>query len=335
MRSTEIDLAPLLELAAAPQTSGVVTVVGDAVVNHVYRVDDLPVAGASTPGSFEAHPGGKGLDCAVAVARLGLRVRLITAIGDDDTSSHLLGYLHGENVETELVKIVPGASGPITAVMLANGGAHALIGLRDDRARLSAQDIRSSAIHAAIASADAIVMTFEQSSAVLEQVLAEVRGLDSPPLLIVRPSPKLAPSHHLDEYLGAIDYLVGISEELAALPTDVAATSIADTARRLRGLGVGSVCALEPVECTVWSDTVNTVISSSPETFEHAPGALAAFTAALIYRLVSTGRRAAEASDYAWATAAMTATQPLGAVPDPMPLVRDIDRTVRRASDEP
>jgi ribokinase len=63
---------------------------------------------------------------------------------------------------------------------------------------------------------------------------------------------------------------------------------------------------------------------------DDAPGAGAAFTAALAYRLVTTGRPAGRA-DFEWATAAMAAAQSCSAFPDAMPTVEEIDRIVAAA----
>ncbi|WP_433654181.1 PfkB family carbohydrate kinase [Nocardia sp. CA-128927] len=324
----------LSEPRAVPTVPGVVTVFGDAVIDHIYFVDHIPMAGTSTPGnSFEKHPGGKGLNRAVAAARLGLQVRLISAVGDDDEGRHVLDYLRSENVDTDLVKVVPEAPTPVTAVMITSTGAAGLIGCRDDRIRLSARDLRSAPIRASIAASDAVLLTFEQPITVIEQVMALVRRLDSRPLLVVNPSPPIDLPQYLYQYLNVVDYLAGTSKNLAAMVPEVAAASISDTAQRLRALGVRSVCATEDFRCTVWSDPVNTQIPAFPAAMEDSPGAQAAFAAALVYRLVSTRRPAAE-DDYIWATAAMVATQSFGDVPGAMPPVSEIDRIVRLASEE-
>ncbi|WP_378729793.1 PfkB family carbohydrate kinase [Nocardia brasiliensis] len=321
------------ETVATPQVRGIVTVFGDAVIDHIYRVDHVPPVGTSTPGNFEEHPGGKGLNRAVAAARLGLQVRLITAVGDDEAGRRVLDYLRAENVDTDLVKVVPYAPTPVTAVLITSTGAASNIGCKDDRIRLSTQDLRSPVIRAAISSSDAVLVTFEQPSAVIEQVMAAVRRLDSRPLLMVHPAPKVDLPQYLYQYLGVVDYLAGTSADLAAMVPEVHAGSTADNAQRLRALGVRSVCAIEDFQCTVWSDQVNVAIPPFPAALEDSPGAQAAFAAALVYRLVST-RRPAEEQDYVWATAAMVATQSFGDVPGAMPLATEIDRIVRLASEE-
>jgi ribokinase len=322
----------LVALAYSNAKPGVVTVVGDAVIDHIYRIDHVPRPGKSTPGSFEEHPGGKGLNRAVAAARLGLEVRLIATIGDDDRGRYILDYLREENVDTDLVKIVAGAQTAVAAVMITSTGMSSSIGCKDDRVRLGAPDPRNPAIRDAILTSDVVLLTFEHAVDVIEEVMATMRP-DAPPLLVVDPTPPIDRPQLLYKHLGAVDYLVGGRWELERMMGDVNHGPDTDVVRRLRSLGVRSVCVLEDFGCTVRSDGVDVEILPYPVALEGSPGAQAAFAAALAYRLISS-RRSADRQDYLWATAAMVATQSFGDVPGAMPLVGEIDRIVRLSSED-
>ncbi|MEU7143758.1 PfkB family carbohydrate kinase [Nocardia sp. NPDC046473] len=324
---------PMPDVVEPPTVPGTVTVFGDAVIDHIYRVDHIPEVGTSAPGNFAEHPGGKGLNRAVAAARLGLRVQLITAIGDDNAGRRILDYLCSENVDTSLVKVVPDAPTPVTGLLVTSTGAASTIGCRDYRIRLSAQDLRSPVIRAAIEKSDAVLLTFEQPRPIIEQVMSAVRRMDDRPLLVVHPAPPVDLPQYLYQHLDVVDCLVGTSTDLAAMVPGTNTISAADTALRLRALGVRSVCAVEEFHCTVWSDRVNAEIPPFPAALEDSPGAQAAFAAALVYRLVST-HRPADGDDYVWATAAMVTTQSFGDVPEAMPSISDIDRIVRLGSEE-
>ncbi|MBF6166881.1 hypothetical protein IU486_19280 [Streptomyces gardneri] len=315
---------------------GMVTVIGDAVIDHMYVVDEIPGPGAAARGSYQEHPGGKGLTRAVAAARLGLRVRLISVVGDDGAGDRILEYLRSEGVDTELVKVVPHAPTPVTAVIVASTGVASRVGCKDERIRLSAPDLRGHAIASAIAGSEALLLTFEQPAGVLELILAQLRKLPARPLVVAHPAPRLDRPQYLYRHLGVVDYLVGGDKDLEALAmvADGATACGAQTATRLRALGVGTVCALRDFRCAVWSDEVDDRFQPYPTALERSVGAHAAFCAALVYRLL-TSRRPAAREDYLWATAAMVATQSVGDVPGAMPLPSEIDRISRLAVHEP
>ncbi|BDT87211.1 hypothetical protein GV791_24360 [Nocardia cyriacigeorgica] len=312
---------------------GVLTVIGDAVIDHIYRVDHVPAAGTSTRGSFEAHPGGKGLNRAVAAARLGLDVRLVAAVGDDEAGRQILDYLRAENVDTELVSIVRDAATPVTSVMITATGVAASIGCKDDRIRLGERELTGPALNGALAASDAILLTFEQPLPVIEQVMARVRRMRPRPLLMVHPAPPVDAPQHLYQHLGAVDYLMGATWELDEMVPEVKATSGDHIARHLRALGVRTVCVIDDFACTVRSEDLDLDVGRFPAALSDSPGARAAFAGALAYRLLSA-RRPAQEQDYVWATAAMVATQSFGDIPGAMPLAGEIDRLVRLGPEE-
>jgi 5-dehydro-2-deoxygluconokinase len=57
---------------------------------------------------FERKLGGSSANMAVGLARLGLRVGMVSALGDDALADYLLGFLSGEGVDTRYVRRVPG-----------------------------------------------------------------------------------------------------------------------------------------------------------------------------------------------------------------------------------
>jgi ribokinase len=305
----------------------VVTVIGAAVVDHIYGVDHIPVAGEAVPGSLARHPGGKGLTRAVAAARLGLSVRLISAVGDDHDGDVILDYLRDENVDTELVKVVAGTQTASTSVMIPSSGIPAIIGCGDDRVQLSARDLRTPAALVAIASSDAVLLTFEPPTAVVEQVLTVLGLLPARPMLIVHPAPRIDRPQYLYQHMNTVDYLMGSNRDLHEMLPE-STDSIAGIAQHLRALGVGAICAVENFRCRVWSDPVTIETPPFPVALQGSPGAHAAFAAALVSRLLPA-RRPAEAQDYTWACAAMVATQSFGDVPGAMPRRADVDRIVR------
>ena len=81
------------------------TVVGSINLDLVARVEALPRAGETVSGrDFVRVPGGKGANQAVAAARLGARVRMVGAVGDDPLADEALAGLVSAGVELELTR---------------------------------------------------------------------------------------------------------------------------------------------------------------------------------------------------------------------------------------
>ncbi|MFD0360070.1 carbohydrate kinase family protein [Nocardia sp. GCM10030253] len=309
---------------------GMVTVVGDAVMDHLYRVDRIPAVDAPARGnSYSEHPGGKGLNRAVAAARLGLQVRIVSALGDDENGRRIREYLDQAGVRTELIKTAALAPSPITAVIMTSSGDMALIGVQNDRVRLEVSDLDGPDIRAALGASDVVLLTFEHPTSIIGQVLAMVQSMRPKPRLIVCPTPSLRVPQDLYRYLDAVDYLVGSADELEKMIPAVTAASSEDVAQRLRGLGVGAVCTVGEFRCAMRSDDLNVDVTHFPRALNNAPGAAAAFSAALAYRVVIS-EGSLQKEDLDWATGAMLLTQKLGAVPSAMPLTGDIDQIFER-----
>ncbi|MET8654019.1 PfkB family carbohydrate kinase [Nocardia aurea] len=327
------DLAARTDSAS---TLGTVTVIGAAVIDHTYRTDHIPTAdGRPALGRFKEQIGGKGLNRAVAVARLGFQVRLIAAVGDDSSGRRILRYLRKEGIDTDLVKIVPGESTPVAAVIIAGNGTSAVIGNVDDTVRVDREDLKTSAAQQAITEADAVLMTFEQPMTVIEHALEMLRAVPDGPWLLVQPTPSIPFPQYLYEHFDRIDYLIGSEQELRgllsrsrAVPHD--SSSATDFAEQLLTLGIETVCTVQGFECTVHTTDRNVidVRRFAAAQLHESLGARAAFMAALVQRLVTRERRA-DREAFLWATAAMVATQSFGDILGAMPDTGRIDRIAR------
>ena len=89
-----------------------VVVVGSANIDLVADVDSLPDPGRTLlANGYAEHPGGKGLNQAVACARMGARTAFIGCVGDDAAGRLLMDVLISDGVDTSGVTVVDAPTG--------------------------------------------------------------------------------------------------------------------------------------------------------------------------------------------------------------------------------
>jgi ribokinase len=99
-----------------------VVVVGSINTDLVSVTERIPHVGETVLGSdFRIHPGGKGANQAVAVARLGHPVRMIGRVGTDSFGREARLHLEKAGVDTECVGTSEGSSGIAVICVSAKG----------------------------------------------------------------------------------------------------------------------------------------------------------------------------------------------------------------------
>jgi ribokinase len=99
-----------------------IIVVGSINTDLVAVTKRMPVVGETVIASdFQIHPGGKGANQAVAVARLGYPVRLIGRLGNDTFGAELRTHLQKAGVEITGVSTSDGVSGVAVVVVSERG----------------------------------------------------------------------------------------------------------------------------------------------------------------------------------------------------------------------
>ena len=89
-----------------------IVVVGSINADLVAKVERIPRGGETVLGSdFQMHPGGKGANQAVAVARLGYPVFMIGKLGSDAFGPQLRNSMSEAGVNVSAVETVEGPSG--------------------------------------------------------------------------------------------------------------------------------------------------------------------------------------------------------------------------------
>ncbi|MVU82460.1 hypothetical protein GPX89_35175 [Nocardia sp. ET3-3] len=307
-----------------------VVVIGDAAWDRIYSVEALPSAGDSLYGKVSVHAGGKGLNRAVALARLGMDARLFAAIGDDEEGSTIVAYLQKRRVDTSLVRSRRGPT-PAAAVIVAKDGTSYSIADKADRIRFDARDIADIPITRALVDADAVLLTMEQNDDVLTAVSTTIAEHTPRPWLFVSATPPQPFSTELPEYLEAVDYLIALARELARFRPG---TEPADIAMELVKHGVGAVVVLDGGICTMYVADAEPVRVHIQADRPGSPGASSAFVSAFLAAMMarprpveSDARRDAGYDNLAWAAAAIPArTSKEKSIPDSMPTREAIDR---------
>lgn len=146
---------------------GHVVVVGSINADMVVAVPRLPVPGETILGGiFSQHFGGKGANQAVAAARVGARVSMIGAVGDDQLGERALEALERELVNIDRVRRVPGPTG-VALVMVGPRGENQIAVAPGANAALTEEEAES------VVGADVVISNFEVPVRV---AVAAIRG---------------------------------------------------------------------------------------------------------------------------------------------------------------
>lgn len=107
--------------------TGRVHVVGSANVDRTIPVAAVPGPGETVLGGLASRgPGGKGLNQAVAAARLGAPTSFLGAIGDDPDGELLLDLLESEAIETAGLRRVDASTG-LAVILLEPDGSNRIV----------------------------------------------------------------------------------------------------------------------------------------------------------------------------------------------------------------
>lgn len=111
-----------------------IIVIGSANADYVIHTDKMPQLGETLVGhSFQVNAGGKGLNQAIAVAKMGGDVSFIGCVGNDSGADMLLGELERNGVAFDGIKADTSTGSAIIAVVngdnfiIINPGANALM----------------------------------------------------------------------------------------------------------------------------------------------------------------------------------------------------------------
>lgn len=217
--------------ALAPQVtaSPEVTVVGSLNMDIRLTVDRIPRSGETISATgLKRSPGGKGANQAVAAARLGRRVAMVGAVGDDDAGRAITTRLLAEGLDVASVAISEQPTG--TAVILWEQPESTIVIEAGANGDVDEQfvDSRDAAVRA-VADAQVVLCQCETPLGALAAVTRLATGTT-----ILNPAPAVpVPTEIRDRF----DVLVPNRFELATLAgANEAPGSLADVVAMVRGL---------------------------------------------------------------------------------------------------
>jgi ribokinase len=298
---------PATPAPARTQPTGRVIVVGGAATDVIFRTKVIPQHETSTQASdCLLSPGGKGVSQAVAAARLGLKVSLVAALGDDQFGQDIVQHLRSENVDTSLLKIVRGARTPMTGVFeLFQGDSIAAVWRNDREINLSVRDI--DLLSRQISDSDAILVTFEVPRDTVHRTLTLAHAHPrTRPIVIVTPGQPYPDGGISRQSLTQIDYLVAHAWELERYtPAEQTRFNPDRLGEHLLERGVGTLCLLENGGGLIYSQVAPDLhrLPTVASPFKESATTRDAFCAALAAKLIDDGPFSAGVAR--WVTAAM------------------------------
>ena len=111
-------------MAEAPS----IVVVGSVNLDIVATAERLPKAGETITGAeIDRFPGGKGANQALAARRLGARVSLVAAVGDDANADEALELLRRDGVDLSYCRVESDAATGVALIAVSAGGENQIV----------------------------------------------------------------------------------------------------------------------------------------------------------------------------------------------------------------
>lgn len=214
-----------------------IVILGVFVADASFRADRMPRMGETLLGrGFALGPGGKGSNQAVAAARAGAQVHLVTRLGRDPFADMALRLWSEAGIAPEISQHAEHPTGAAAIFIDAASGDNAIIICPGVANTISAADLEARA--ELIAGAALFVTQLEQPMA------AALRGLQIARAAGVATLLNPAPAAELPEGMLALcDYLTPNESEAAAL-TGRAVTTVDEAARAAEDLIESGVCTV-------------------------------------------------------------------------------------------
>lgn len=286
-----------------------VCVVGSSNLDLVATAAVLPGPGETVMGrDYAEHPGGKGLNQAVAAARAGASTVFVSAVGDDTAGAGLLAVMHRDGIDTSCVATRSGVPTGRALIGVGDSGENSIIVVPGANATVQVDELPEANVVLAQLEVplDTVRRAFELARAAGATTVLNPAPAQTLPSELLALCDIVVPNEHEVELLGGVDALFA----LGARAVVVTEGSRGATLYREGGPGAGEHIApfvVSPVDTTGAGDT---------------------FCGSLCARLAA-GDDLEVALRWAAAAAALSTTR-AGAVPS-IPLAAEVDAFVTAA----
>ena len=191
---------------------GKIAVIGSNMVDLITYIDRMPDQGETleAPG-FALGCGGKGANQAVAAAKLGAQVLMLSKVGDDMFADNTLANFQRFGIDTRYVQRVPGVSSGVAPIFVRADSHNSILIVKGANAHLLPADIETAA--ADLRECTLIVLQLEINLDTVYYAIefAHRHGI----AVLLNPAPAMAGLSA--EHLAKLDFLIPNESELALI----------------------------------------------------------------------------------------------------------------------
>ena len=215
-----------------------IAVIGSNMVDLITYIDRMPEQGETVEApDFAMGCGGKGANQAVAAAKLGADVLMLSKVGDDLFADNTLANFKRFGIDTRFVARVPGVSSGVAPIFVRSDSHNSILIVKGANAHLKPADI--DAAQSALRDCSLIVLQLEIELDTVYYAIDFAKRNGIPVLL--NPAPAVAGLNR--EHLSQLDFFVPNETELALItgkPVDGPDTALI-AARQLVEQGIRHV----------------------------------------------------------------------------------------------
>lgn len=214
-----------------------IAVIGSNMMDLISHIERMPNMGETIPAvAFDMGYGGKGANQAVAAARLGADVVMVSKVGDDLFGPGVIENMRKNGLDTTHVTTAPGHQSGVAPIFVDRAGQNAILIIKDANDCLTPEDVDRA--EEDLRGCSLLLMQLEIHIDTVYHCLRRAREWGIPVVL------NTAPFVPLDlEKLQGVDYIIPNEHELAALLDEPLASleAVEEGAQRLQKTTGGSV----------------------------------------------------------------------------------------------